>query len=157
MPAGRPPKPTYLKILEGNPGKRPLNANEPKPAARQRIPTPPKSLGDIGKKEWRRLAKDLVSKGVMTDWDLSAFHAYCYAYERFREAEAKLAQYGDIITTPNGMLQQSPYIGMANRALDQMNRFLGKFGLSPSDRTKIQVNTQASDPVADRLFRKRAL
>ena len=28
---GRPPKPTYLKVLEGNPGKRPLNENEPKP------------------------------------------------------------------------------------------------------------------------------
>jgi len=29
--AGRKPKPTALKIIEGNPGKRPLNKNEPKP------------------------------------------------------------------------------------------------------------------------------
>lgn len=28
---GKKPKPTNLKILEGNPGKRPLNLNEPKP------------------------------------------------------------------------------------------------------------------------------
>lgn len=28
---GRPPKPTAIKELEGNPGKRPLNKNEPKP------------------------------------------------------------------------------------------------------------------------------
>ena len=28
---GRKPKPTALKVLEGNPGKRPLNENEPKP------------------------------------------------------------------------------------------------------------------------------
>ena len=28
---GRKPKPTAIKELEGNPGKRPLNANEPKP------------------------------------------------------------------------------------------------------------------------------
>lgn len=27
---GRPPKPTYLKVLEGNPGRRPINENEPK-------------------------------------------------------------------------------------------------------------------------------
>lgn len=26
---GRKPKPTALKVLEGNPGKRPLNKNEP--------------------------------------------------------------------------------------------------------------------------------
>ena len=28
---GRKPKPTVLKELEGNPGRRPLNKNEPKP------------------------------------------------------------------------------------------------------------------------------
>ncbi|MEQ8198694.1 MAG: phage terminase small subunit P27 family, partial [Clostridiaceae bacterium] len=28
---GRKPKPTAIKVLEGNPGKRPLNKNEPKP------------------------------------------------------------------------------------------------------------------------------
>lgn len=28
---GRKPKPTAIKELEGNPGKRPLNANEPRP------------------------------------------------------------------------------------------------------------------------------
>jgi len=30
MPAGRPPKPTAIKELEGNPGKRKLNRDEPK-------------------------------------------------------------------------------------------------------------------------------
>jgi len=30
---GRRPKPTRLKMLTGNPGKRPLNGNEPRPAA----------------------------------------------------------------------------------------------------------------------------
>lgn len=28
---GRKPKPTAVKVLEGNPGKRSLNTNEPKP------------------------------------------------------------------------------------------------------------------------------
>ena len=30
---GPPPKPTKLKLLAGNPGKRPLNENEPEPEA----------------------------------------------------------------------------------------------------------------------------
>ncbi len=30
---GPAPKPTALRILEGNPGKRPLNASEPRPRA----------------------------------------------------------------------------------------------------------------------------
>ncbi len=45
---GRKPKPTAVKQLEGNPGKRQLNANEPKPAAR--APSCPKWLEDDAKR-----------------------------------------------------------------------------------------------------------
>ena len=38
---GRKPKPTALKMLEGNPGGRPLNTKEPKPEKkRSRAPKP---------------------------------------------------------------------------------------------------------------------
>ena len=40
---GRPPKPTNLRVLEGNPGTRPLDVNEPKPRIRKRAPAPPKT------------------------------------------------------------------------------------------------------------------
>jgi hypothetical protein len=42
---GRRPKPTRLKVLTGNPGKRRLNATEPKPEARRNSA---KSLGGNG-------------------------------------------------------------------------------------------------------------
>jgi phage terminase small subunit len=54
---GRPPKPTALKVLEGNPGKRPLNQNEPKPE--KKAPNCPSWLLPDAKKEWRRLSKEL--------------------------------------------------------------------------------------------------
>ena len=50
---GRKPKPTAVKQLEGNPGKRQLNANEPKPAAR--APSCPKwrkRNGDVLQNRW---------------------------------------------------------------------------------------------------------
>ena len=31
MPRGRRPKPTHLKLIEGNPGKRPIDGAEPQP------------------------------------------------------------------------------------------------------------------------------
>jgi len=51
---GPKPKPTAIKILEGNPGKRPLNLNEPKPL--QIAPECPDWLLAEAKKEWNRLA-----------------------------------------------------------------------------------------------------
>jgi hypothetical protein len=43
MPRGRKPKPTKLRILEGNRGKRPLPVGEPEPDPS--VPSPPDFLG----------------------------------------------------------------------------------------------------------------
>ena len=59
---GRKPTPTAIKELEGNPGKRPLNEAEPKPA--KKAPLCPKWLEPEAKKEWRRLSKQLEQIGV---------------------------------------------------------------------------------------------
>lgn len=68
---GRKPKPTAIKVLEGNPGKRPLNANEPKPE--KKSPKCPSWLEPEAKKEWRRMAKVLERLGVLTEIDAAAF------------------------------------------------------------------------------------
>lgn len=53
--AGRKPKPTAVKKLEGNPGKRKLNTKEPVPA--KGMPTCPNWLLPEAKSEWKRLAE----------------------------------------------------------------------------------------------------
>ena len=60
---GRKPKPTALKLLEGNPGKRPLNDKEPKP--QKKAPSCPKWLDPEAKKEWRRLASKMEMMGIL--------------------------------------------------------------------------------------------
>ena len=56
--AGRKPKPTALKKLEGNPGKRKLNTKEPVPA--KGMPEGPKWLLPEAKEEWKRLCQNHV-------------------------------------------------------------------------------------------------
>jgi phage terminase small subunit len=55
MKPGPKPKPTELKIIEGNPGKRPLNKNEPRPP--RLSPQCPNWLLPEAKKEWKRLGR----------------------------------------------------------------------------------------------------
>jgi phage terminase small subunit len=85
---GRKPKPTHLKLLEGNPGRRGPNAGEPQPA--QRVPTCPSHLCPPAKAEWKRLAAQLTVLRILTDLDRAALAAYCQAYGRWVEAERKL-------------------------------------------------------------------
>ena len=67
MAQGRKPKPTAVKELEGNPGKRELNTKEPKP--QKKAPQCPKWLDDEAKKEWRRLSKQMEQMGILTEVD----------------------------------------------------------------------------------------
>jgi phage terminase small subunit len=85
---GRKPKPTYLKILDGNPGRRPNNPGEPQPP--RRAPTCPSHLCPAAKAEWKRLAAQLTVLRILTELDRAALAAYCQAYGRWVEAERKL-------------------------------------------------------------------
>ena len=76
--AGRKPKPTSLKVLEGNPGKRQLNPNEPKLDAS--VPKCPAWLSKEAKREWKRLVPFLEQAGLLTQVDRAAFAGYCQSY-----------------------------------------------------------------------------
>ena len=88
---GRKPKPTAVKVLEGNPGKRSLNTNEPKPV--KKAPRCPAWLEDEAKKEWKRMAKQMEQLGILTEIDMAAFAGYCQAYARWKEAEEFITQH----------------------------------------------------------------
>ena len=149
--SGRKPLPTVLKLLHGNPGRRPLNENEPKPALR--LPQAPGHLSPEARKEWRRSGRMLLQLGVMTEADRTALALYCQAYGRWVEAEEALRRYGFMVKSPAGFPMQSPYLAVANKCMEQMRSLLSEFGLTPASRTKVQVQEPEADNEFERLFR----
>lgn len=141
--SGRKPKPTALKVLEGNPGKRSLNTKEPKP--KSSAPKCPTWLEAEAKKEWRRMSKQLEMLGLLTEIDMAAFSGYCQAYARWKEAEEFISKHGSIIKTPNGYLQQIPQVNIASNYLKLMSKFCEQFGLTPSARSRIVADTNGDD------------
>jgi len=141
---GRKPKPTALKELEGNPGGRPLNQNEPKPD--RKAPRCPSWLEDEAKKEWKRVGKILERMGLLTEMDMAAFAGYCQAYARWKEAEEFITQHGAMIRTPNGYLQQVPQVSIAQTNLKIMLKFCEQFGLTPSARSRIVAGEGSINP-----------
>ena len=137
---GRKPKPTAMKELEGNPGRRPLNKNEPKP--NKKAPRCPAWLEEEAKKEWKRMGKILEQMGLLTELDMAAFAGYCQAFARWKEAEEFVSQHGTIIRTPNGYLQQVPQVSIAQTNLKIMLKFCEQFGLTPSARSRIAAEVE---------------
>jgi P27 family predicted phage terminase small subunit len=132
---GRKPKPTILKALAGNPGKRKLN--EPIAAG---IPDCPEFLDAVAKEEWRRCVKVLAEMGVLTKADRSALAAYCVAYSRWVEAEGLVKKFGTIVKSPEkGFPMKSPYLTVADQAMENMRRLMVEFGMTPSARSRLRL------------------
>lgn len=144
MPAGRPPLPTDLKILRGNPGKRRLDvADEPQP--RPGVPEPPDHLDDAGREQWFRWCTELSAMKVLTLADREALAVMCDTWSRYLKAEAAVKKFGLLTKSPNGYPIQNPALAIATQAGKQLRQMMSEFGLTPAARTRIKT-TDPSQP-----------
>jgi P27 family predicted phage terminase small subunit len=146
---GRRPKPTRLKVLTGNPGKRPLNNGEPRPEVA--IPDCPAELGETARREWNRLVGELAALKLLTNFDRAALAAYCGAYALWAEATEAIQKYGVMIKSPSGYPVQSPYVSVANRQAEIMMRIASEFGFTPASRSRISTHSDREPTLFDRL------
>ena len=171
--SGPTKKPTKLKILEGNPGKRQLPREpEPKPA----MPSCPSHLKGVAAKEWKRITPELYVLGLLTQIDRAALAAYCAAYGRWVDAEREIARLrrsdrdisklqkkypgknllratGLVRETSNGNFIMEPLISVSNKAVEQMHKFLVEFGMTPAARARISTEGKKDpdDPMEELL------
>ena len=144
---GRRPKPTRMKALTGNPGKRPLNAHEPRPEPV--VPECPPELSPGAQREWARLTGELSKLNLITNLDRGALATYCGAYAMWSEAMEQLQKYGTIVKSPTGFPIQSPYMAIANRQAELMMRIASEFGFTPASRSRISAPPQDQLPLFD--------
>ena len=154
MPSGRKPKPTALKLVTGNPGKRALNKREAKVPPKR--PTAPPFLSDDARAEWDRVCETLYTVGLVTALDAAALAAYCAAYGRWAQAERALRdaendENGGLVTrTATGNIIQNALVGIANKAAADMVRYAVEFGMTPSARSKVEaIEPEDADPAQE--------
>lgn len=156
--AGRPPKPTALKVLHGNPGRRPLPKGEPKPELG--IPTRPEWLSPEAKREWNRVVPELARIGLLAKIDRAMIAAYCQAWGVYVEAMRQLesadgSRMALTFETEKGYVGPNPRFGIAMKALEKAMQLSAKFGFTPSDRAKMAMpEVEEKDDLAEYLLRK---
>jgi P27 family predicted phage terminase small subunit len=146
---GNRAKPTALKLLQGNPGKRKLNIDEP--TSRRGAPEMPLFLNAIASQEWDRIIPILLDMNVLTIADGAALADYCMCFSRWQEAEAAVTKHGVVyeepVTDEEGevvgyRLKKNPAVTVAMACQKEMRAALGLFGLDPSSRSRIKGATQ---------------
>lgn len=144
MKPGPIPKPAVLKLIQGNPGRRPVNLDEFRPAVS--IPKAPKHVREDKDAflEWKRITAELAKYGLVSEVDRAALTFYCVSWARHCEAERMIAKAaaagggsGLFVKTPNGFPVQSPWVAVSNKAMEICRVFLAEFGMTPAARTRV--------------------
>jgi P27 family predicted phage terminase small subunit len=135
---GPKPAPKSIKIARGHQRCR-INFEEPRVPSG--VPEVPSMVAEnpLAFGEWRRLVPLLLEMNVLSAVDGAALGLYCLSFARWVEAEAEIKAGGLVLETANGNLHPSPYVGISERAMDRMRRFLAEFGLTPSSRSTVKA------------------
>lgn len=138
---GRKPVPTQLKIIRGNPGRRPLNTEEPQP--KKEMPACPEFLDEQEKAKWNELCKELYDMGTLTKIDGDLLAMYCKAWVGFvkwDEIAKKSPMHvwkdneGKITST-----KRTAAVNLRDSYAGQVRSYGAELGLSPSARVRLKA------------------
>ena len=149
---GRKPAPTKILELRGS-WRAKTRPKEPKPAAG--VPTAPAFLKGAAKREWARIIRVYKACNVLTRLDRAELASYCSSYALWIWAEEEIRKHGPTFTTPNGYQQQTPAVGICNRAKAEMRKSAGELGLTPASRPRLQVETAGPGDSLDQYLKER--
>nr|WP_310615839.1 phage terminase small subunit P27 family [Pantoea cypripedii] len=146
--------PSHLQLVRGNPSKRAINKNEPKPPSG--VPPTPKHFTKQGKYWFKRMADELDAIGVITLLDGKALELLVEVYTEYRHHCEVLDQEGYTykVETMTGdvLIKAHPSAGMKSDAWKRIRAMLGEFGMTPATRSKINTGgADEVDPLAEFL------
>ena len=153
---GPPPKPTALKILAGNPGKRSLNFDQPR--APESSGQRPGWLKGLARKKWDTMHALLCEMRIMTAADELALTMLCETWAEWQAAREviarKRATYESATKSGDRIIRARPEVAIAADAWRRVRAMLMEFGLTPSSRSRIQVGPDDHKDPMDEFLRR---
>ena len=81
----------------------------------------------------------LEEQGLLSAMDRAALAGYCELYARWMKALREIQKGGEVINTPNGSQQVSPWVSIARSAEKELRMFASEFGMTPASRSKVDA------------------
>lgn len=145
---GPKPKPSALRALEGNPGRRNRSEPRPTPAA----PPRPAWLCPVGAAKWDQLVPELSRLGLLTLVDGDVLAAYCQTWADYLWAVEELKRTGRTYKAVSGYMGPHPAVAIQRDARASLIKLGASFGMDPASRARFSVAPpEESDPLGDFL------
>lgn len=98
----------------------------------------PSWIGDYGREAWEYLYPKLRKiDGLLKPAYMHDFALFCEAFNEMREAMDEITRDGPTCVSKKGGMYQHPAVGMKNKAIARMLKISVRFGLNPSDCSKV--------------------
>ena len=146
-------KPTPLKLLEGNRGKRKLPENEPKPYPK--APPMAEFLDEKAAESWNILAPQLETMGLFTIVDGDSFANVCTIRSRLIAIRKYINEENKSLVAevhkpdPDGGMRieykPSPYVVMEKQYMEIYRHQANEFGLTPRGRVGLSVGSDEDE------------
>ncbi len=161
---GRKAKPIQLHLLEGNKNRLTKKQIEQRLEVEQRLKPktdkvkPPSWLDSTAKKEFKRIAAELMELELLTNIDVNALAAYCDAYSDYIKCTKIIQEEGLMVEYTNKAAETNkvphPLMTKKRQLYDQMKSIASEFGLTPAARAKIAIPKKDEKPKTEeeRLF-----
>lgn len=151
---GRKPKPTVLRILQGNPGRRPLNADEPQPEPLA-LKAPIELKGDArARKEWKRTIAPAILTGQITAADRALAIGHCLYWSIWLDQLAIAREQKHVLEMgKHGYATANPIRAMADRTYTLLEKTDNTLGLSPTARARVRVDPHRRKQTAVEAFK----
>lgn len=148
--AGRRPKPTALKLLDGT-QRGPAKQEPSLPAG---VPPMPERLkvDQIAVDKWQELAGILTSMGVLTLGDGEALATLCEVHSAEQACLLQLRAGGAVMHTDLGGVKPNPAGPLYRSLVSQKAALLSEFGLTPSSRTKLATKAEVQKDELEEFF-----
>lgn len=131
---GPKPKPSYLRLLEGNPSGRPIPTDEPICELPPSKPAVVKA-DKLASAEWDRLMR-AMPPGLYTALHTPVLAMHCLAWSMLVKAQATIDEHGITVVTERGRTV-SPAVKVWKIATDTLLKTADRLGLHPSARMNV--------------------
>lgn len=132
---GRKRKPAVLHLIAGNPGKRPLNNDEPR--APGELSVAPAWMNEAQRKFWDQ-ATENAPAGMLRKIDRDLLASWAVAAELYADAAMKLGR-GRLVRNRDGMAVPSPYLRILRESFNEMLKASTELGFSPTSRARLSI------------------
>jgi P27 family predicted phage terminase small subunit len=146
--AGRPRKPTAIKILDGTARRDLRNETEPQPPVG--IAPPSSWLDNAAKRYYCDLAEKLIAIGLLTTIDQTILELHSQAYADVARLTREIRREGEVKTERNKGGQEytarNPKTTILQEAKKVLRDTARDMGLTPEVRSKLHVTPQVEKP-----------